>query len=255
MSVISYIIVFTLIGSLFSLIGGVLLLLKQNFTLRISHLLSAFAAGTLLSSALFDLLPEAQHHAESMELAHRDIFIWMLIGILAFFLLERFIHWFHHSHVHDHEEKHTVPLIVVGDSLHNIVDGVVIAITFMTSIPLGIITTLAVAAHEIPQEIGDFAVLLKKGLSNKKVLVINIVSALLSLASALITFFVGERITNLIPYALSLTAGFFIYIALSDLIPSIHHENRRGFAFYESLMLFLGVLLIAGLVTFLHPGH
>ena len=170
-------------------------------------------------------------------------FFWALIGFLLFFLIERFIHWYHH-HQHAYSDegvKPTVPLVIVGDSVHNFIDGVVIAATFLISIPLGIVTTFAVAAHEIPQEIGDFGILLHKGMERKKVLLVNFLSALTALLGALITFWIGERIEPALPILLSLTAGFFIYIAASDLIPDIHHENRKGFAFWETVLLFLGV--------------
>lgn len=248
----SYIILFTLVGSVFSLIGGVLLLFNEKKTLKYSHFLAAFAAGTLLGTVFFDLLPEALNSSEELSLGI-DIFIWTLAGILGFFLLERFIHWFHH-HQHDYEEepvKPTIPLIILGDSVHNFIDGVVIAATFLVSIPLGIVTTLAVAAHEIPQEIGDFGVLLHKGLQRKKVLFVNIGSALTAVIGALISFWVGEKIEASLPILLSITAGFFIYIAASDLIPEIHHENRRGFAFIETSLMFLGVGTIWVFITLL----
>jgi zinc and cadmium transporter len=246
LSTLGYIILFTLVGSVFSLIGGVFLLIKEKKTLKYSHFLAAFAAGTLLGTVFFDLFPEAVH--ESQELVKKganetNIFTWTLIGILGFFILERFIHWFHH-HQHDYDDepvKPTVPLIVIGDSVHNFIDGVVIAATFLVSIPLGIVTTLAVAAHEIPQEIGDFGILLHKGLGRKKVLSVNVLSALTAMIGALITFWIGEGIETSIPILLSITAGFFIYIAASDLIPEIHHENRKGFAAIETSLMFLGV--------------
>lgn len=251
-----YIIFFTLIGSVFSLIGGIFLLIKEKKTLKYSHFLAAFAAGTLLGTVFFDLLPEgveeAEHIAEKLGV-QTNIFFWTLTGILGFFLLERFIHWFHH-HQHEFEDepvKPTVPLIILGDSVHNFIDGVVIAATFLVSIPLGIVTTLAVAAHEIPQEIGDFGLLLHKGLKREKVLLINIGSALTAVVGALISFWVGERIETSLPILLAITAGFFIYIAASDLIPEIHHENRKGFAIVETALMFAGVATIWIFITLL----
>ncbi len=234
-----YILLFTFLGSVVSLVGGILLLIKEKWTLKISHLLMSFAAGVLLGTAFFDLLPEALE-----ESAETNIFAWALTGIIAFFLLERFIYWFHHHHEHeDKETKPTVPLIILGDSVHNFLDGVAIAATFLVSVPLGMVTALAVAAHEIPQEIGDFAILLHRGMKRNKVIWVNILSALTAMAGAVLTFFVGDTVKNLLPVVISLTAGFFIYIAASDLIPEIHHE-KRGFAFLESLLLIAGVILI-----------
>ncbi len=253
--ILAYIIIFTLIGSVFSLTGGVILLYKEKLALKFSHFLAAFAAGTLLGTVFFDLLPEAVHESENLEKSGTEvnIFLWTLLGILGFFLLERFIHWFHH-HQHEYEDepvKPTVPLIIIGDSVHNFIDGVIIAATFLVSIPLGIVTTLAVAAHEIPQEIGDFGILLHKGLKRKKVLLVNILSALTAVAGALITFWIGEKVETSIPILLAITAGFFIYIAASDLIPEIHHENRKGFAVIETFLMFLGVATIYIFITLL----
>ncbi len=258
LSILGYILLFTFIGSIFSLIGGILLLYKEQLALKISHFLAAFAAGTLLGTAFFDLFPEAieegKHSGDDV-----NIFFWVLIGILGFFVLERMIHWFHH-HQHAVDEtvaKPTVPLIVLGDTVHNFIDGVVIAVTFLVSIPLGVVTALAVAAHEIPQEIGDFGLLLHKGLKRKKVLIINILSASISILGALLAFWLGERIEMLLPILIAITAGFFIYIAASDLIPEIHHENRHGFAFIETILLFLGVATIWIFITCLRGfgGH
>ena len=128
--------------------------------------------------------------------------------------------------------------------MHNFIDGVIIAVTFLVNIPLGIVTTLAVAVHEIPQEIGDFGILLNKGLKRKKVLLLNITSALTAMMGAVVAYLLGERIETSLPILLSITAGFFIYIAASDLIPEIHHENRKGFAVIETALLFLGVIVV-----------
>jgi zinc and cadmium transporter len=164
--------------------------------------------------------------------------------------MERFIHWFHHHdeqesvHEHDKGGKTTVPLIIISDTLHNFLDGMVIAATFMTSIPLGIVTTIAIAAHEIPQEIGDFGLLLHKGVKSHKIIIINLVSAAFAFAGAFIMYFLGETATRYTPMFLAVTAGFFIYIATSDLIPEIHYEKRKGFAVIETGLLLVGVLVI-----------
>lgn len=240
MPLLGYILIFSFIGSVVSLIGGVLLLYKENFAKKISHFLSAFAGGALLGTAFFDLLPEAQEASEGSSI---NVFFWILAGILIFFLLERFIH--HHSDSHNPNEKNTVvPLIVIGDSVHNFIDGVAMAGTFLVSIPLGIVTSLAVAAHEIPQEIGDFGLMLHKGVGRKKVLLINFYSALAAMAGAVITYLAKDSIEGLLPAVLGLTAGFFIYIATSTLIPEIHSREDQKIAFWETIMLFMGVLVI-----------
>lgn len=247
MSVLAYILIFTFLGSVFSLIGGIILLFREKLAIKISHFLFSFAAGTLLGVAFLDLIPEALE-----ETGNGDVLFWVLVGVLAFFLLERFIHWFHHHHEYeDKSRKHTVPLIVIGDSVHNFIDGVAIAAAFLVNIPLGVATALAVAAHEIPQEIGDFGILLHRGLAGKKVLLLNILSSLLALLGALLTFWAGATVEGLLPLFLATTAGFFIYIAASDLIPEIHHERRHGFALIETLLLLGGVLLIWVFVGFL----
>lgn len=255
MSTLEYILVYTFLGSIGALIGGFILISRQKLALKISHFLASFAAGVLLGTAFFDLLPEAAHEAEN---TGTDIFLWVLAGIVFFFLLERFIHWFHHHeehHEHNKESKSTVPLIIISDTVHNFLDGIVIAATFMVSIPLGIATTFAVMAHEIPQEIGDFGLLLHKGLSKAKVIWVNVVSAMASFAGALITYFLGETVATILPVFLALTAGFFIYIATSDLIPEIHYEKRRGFAIIETILLLAGIGVIWFAVSLLEHGH
>lgn len=255
MSTLGYILLFTFLGSIAALLGGVILLSKEKFALRVSHLLASFAAGVLLGSAFIDLLPEALRAAEGLNI---NVHLWVLIGIIIFFLLERFIHWFHHHedyHEHEKESKTTVPLIIIGDTVHNFVDGIVIAATFLASIPLGVVTALAVTAHEIPQEIGDFGLLLHKGLARKRIILINILSASVAFAGAIMTYLLGNVLENYIPIFLALTAGFFIYIAASDLIPEIHYEKRRGFAIIESVLLLVGVLSIWLSVSLLERGQ
>ncbi len=238
MSLLVYILLFSFLGSVVSLIGGVILLINQKFALKISHFLSAFAGGALLGTAFFDLLPEAMGNGGKI-----NVFLWVLIGILAFFLLERFIH--HHDKSNDPSEKQTiVPMIIVGDTLHNFIDGIAMAGTFLISIPLGIVTSLAVAAHEIPQEIGDFGLMLHKGVSRAKVLWINFFSALAAMVGAVITYMAKDSIVDLLPAVLGLTSGFFIYIAVSNLIPEIHSRENQKIAFWETIMLFVGVLAI-----------
>lgn len=259
MSTLANIIIFTLVGSIFSLIGGFLLLLKGKKTEHVVHVLVSFAAGALLGTAFVELLPEAVEHAEEFGIA-TPMYFFVLLGILGFYLLDRVIHWFHYHRVekkkHSEHARPTVPLVIVSDSVHNFIDGIAIAITFMVNPALGVVTTLAVAAHEIPQEIGDFAILLHEGMSRKKVILVNIASALLALLGALLAYAIGEQVEAILPYALALTAGFFIYIALTSLIPEIHHEEKKGYAFAETFFLLLGALVIFGAVTFLGPhGH
>lgn len=248
MNILLLILLFNFLGSIISLVGGLILLSKKDFLAKTSHLLSSFAAGTLLGAAFFDLLPEALEHGEEMNIESSTIFIWVLCGILFFFLLERFLHWFHHHglEIHELKSKPVIPLVIIGDSIHNFIDGVAIATTFLVNIPVGILTTFAVAAHEIPQEIGDFGVMIKNGMSRRNTLLINILSAFISFIGALIAFHFGRNVVGVLPFFLSIASGFFLYIALSDLIPEIHHENRKGIALWETLFLLSGVFVMYG---------
>ncbi len=244
LSTLSYILLATFIGSIGGLVGGLILLAREKFARRISHFLASFAAGILLGAAFFDLLPEAVHEGEELGI---DVFSWTLAGIVIFFLIERTIHWFHHHeniHEHNKESKSTLPLIIISDTLHNFIDGVVIAATFMTSPALGIATTIAVFAHEIPQEIGDFGLMLHKGLARRKIILVNIISAAVAILGAVITYMLGNILEGYIPALLALTAGFFIYIALSDLMPEIHYEKKRRFAAIKGSLLILGIIVM-----------
>ena len=247
------------LGSVGALAGGVLLLFNKKLKDTLIHILVPFAAGALLATGFFELLPEAMHHAEEAHETGQEIsiFIWVLFGILFFYLLERGIHWFqyHRKAVTKEHKGSTVPLIIIGDSVHNLIDGMAIAITFMVDPAVGVLTTIAVAAHELPQEIGDFAVLLHEGLSAKKVFLYNLLSALLAVLGAAIVILAGERIEWIFPYALSITTGFFIYIALANLLPAIHSEEKKGYAFWETVSLFSGVLAIWLAITLLGEAH
>jgi len=243
-----YIIIFTTLASLLGLVGGAVLLTRKKLSHKITHGLAAFAAGVLLGTAFLDLLPEAFHHFEELGMVEveKNVFLLTLVGIILFFLLERFIHWFHHHH-RDHQEealKPIVPLIVFGDGVHNFIDGVIIAATFMIDIRLGIITTIAIIAHEIPQEIGDFGLLLHQGVKKSQAFLYNLYSQLTCVVGGVAAFFVGSSIEGVLPYLIAITSGFFIYIALSDLVPDIHSENKKGFAVLESGLLIVGISFV-----------
>ncbi len=256
MSTLSNILLFTALGSVVSLLGGIILLFRKGWAIKLAEPLAAFAAGTLLGTAFLDLLPEAIEAAEKSGTDAHGIFFWALVGIILFFLLERFVHWFHHHHEHVGEiKKPTGTLIVLGDSIHNFIDGVAIAVTFMIDPALGVVTTLAVGAHEIPQEIGDFGILLKAGYSRKKVLLFNVLSACAALVGALLTYFIGPSIADSLPTLLAVTAGFFIYIAASDLIPEIHAWGTKKLAILESFLLLAGVAVVGLLVKLLEGNH
>ncbi len=227
---------------------------KKSSAKLLAKYATPFAAGALLAAAFFDLLPESIE-----QLAEGAAPNWVLAGILLFFLLEHFLRWFHHHHEHAKEDTTQAPLIIVGDSIHNLLDGIAIGAAFLISVPTGIVTAIAVAAHEIPQEIGDFGLLLKYGYSRKKVMLINIFSALMSTAGALVTFGLGSRIDLPLGELLGITAGLFIYIAASDLIPTIH-ESAKGKTNYLAAILLLTGVLTVGITTevahqYLEGGH
>lgn len=242
------VLLFSIIGGVFSLIGGFLLIAGHGHTKKVALLATPFAAGALLAAAFIDLLPEANHDG-SIETA----LTFTLIGILAFFLLERFLRWFHHHHSEGDKSKDPrVPLIVIGDTVHNFIDGIAIAAGFLVNIPTGIAVTIAIAAHEIPQELGDFGLLLNKGVSKRNVILINILSALATTVSAVIFFTIGQSFELRLDIVLGIVAGFFIYIAVSDIIPSIHENESKVFAGPQTLLLILGVLVVSLTSTILH---
>ncbi len=236
-----------LIGSLFSLIGGLYLLYGGKNTDFIKRIAVPFAAGALLAAAFMDLLPEALAESNS-----RPILIWVLSGILLFFILERGLRWFHHHHDHENEIGSNRSLIVIGDILHNFIDGLAIGAAFLVNPSTGIIATIAVAAHEIPQEIGDFALLISKGMSRKKVVIVNILSAFTTVVAAALVFILGNQYDLPIAGLLAVTAGFFIYIAVSDIIPTIHAEKNVREANIQTGVLIIGVIFVATLTQYAH---
>ena len=235
--VLAYILIFTLIGSVASLAGSFFLLFKRQITEAFSNNLISFAAGALLTVAFLDLFPEAAKAA-----GEANVFLYVLAGFVAFFFAERFIQLFHHHH--EHGEKPTVLLVLVGDGIHNFIDGVAITVGFLTSIQLGITTSLAVAAHEIPQEIADMGVLLACGLSKSRALLYNFLSALTAIAGALIAFFFASFIEQYLYVFLALAAGNFIYISASDLIPTLHEKFLEDRKLSQAVIFVLGILAI-----------
>lgn len=241
-----YILIFTFVGSVGSLIGGILLLWKKKFAEKASHLLISFAAGVLLGAAFFDLVPEGASFAPLSVVLR-----FTLVGFFLFFIFERFIHSMHHHAENEKGERRTVELIIVGGAFHKAIDGAAIAATFLVNIPLGIITAIAVGAHEIPREVGDFAVMLKRGIQPKKVFLFNFLSALCALIGAIIMFTFSSNLKVFLPILLSITAGFFIYISATALIPEIHEKNKGRFAFLETLFIILGSSVVWMLVQIL----
>ena len=230
--------------SLISFIGLLFLAVKKEVLQKILLFLVSFATGGLLGGAFLHLLPEA---AEKLGLGW-GFSLMTLGGILAFFILEKFIFW-RHCHIPT-SKTHPHPVVfmnLIGDGFHNLLDGVMVAASFMTNFSLGIATTLAVLIHEIPQEIGDFSILIYGGFSKVKALLFNFASALVAILGAILTLSLGAKFVNLVPLLIPFTAGGFIYIASSDLIPELHKETQVG----KSLLQFLGLLLGIGLMFLL----
>ena len=185
-------------------------------------------------------------------------------GLGVFFLIERALRWFHHHPHHDdgeenhHPDDRTAALVVIGDTFHNFIDGAAIAIAFIASPELGILTAIAVGMHEIPQEVGDFALLLSRGYSKRRVLLLNVLSAFAAFAGALIAYALADTVTGLLPWLLAGTAGMFLYISLANLIPDLHRKHDKGLVWLETLVLLGAVGLVAIVVYAAHafgPAH
>jgi len=229
----------SVLGSLGGLLtASTFLLLGDHLRVRLVPWLISYAVGTLLGASLLALLPEALEH-----LAPASALFALLAGVLAFFLLEKLVLW---RHCHDtHEcEVHTssaASLVIVGDAFHTFVDGAVIAAAVITSVPLGVTTALAVATHEIPQEVGDVAILLRAGFSRQRAFLLNLAAGLGGVLGAVAMIAASERIPNLLPYVLSFAAGNFLYIAMSDLIPDLHRGGLEGGPLRQLLLILAGV--------------
>lgn len=250
-----YLVLAIIIGSSISLLGGSLIFTTKKRRRQAILLAMPFGAGALLAAAFFDLLPEAFELGKPQELL-----LWTLAGFLFFFVLERSASWFHHHHEHDSESKNAQQrrLIVIGDLLHNAIDGIAIGAAFLVSPATGFITTLAVGAHEIPKELGTFALLLSRGWKDKMVILANIATAVATLVTAIVVFLLGSGEQLPVAPLLAITAGFFIYIAASDIIPDIHEQPHRQ-GTIQAFMLVMGIVLVGSLVTVLHAtgmhGH
>ena len=214
----------SLVGTLGGLLVASLLLpLSSEFRNRIVPWLLSYAVGTLLGVALLALVPEALD-----QLAPASVLGALLAGILMLFVVEKLVLW-RHCHTEDcdvHDASAT--LILIGGALHNLADGAVIAASVLISIPLGISTALAVAAHQIPQEVGDFAVLLNAGFSRRRALLLNALSASSAVGGAIIVYAAAETLPNTLPYLLAVAAGSFLYVAMADLIPHLHKGEVIG---------------------------
>lgn len=244
------------IGSVFSLIGGIAMVSNAKLRKKAIDYGLPFGAGALLAAAFLGVLPEAVEGSD----IHQAL-AYALGGFLGFFLLERLLGWFHHHEQHDHGrldkgQRNTTQqwLVIVGDTLHNAIDGVAIGAAFLVNPAAGIGTAIAVAAHELPQEIGDFGILLGRGMRPRNVVLVNLLSALATVVTAVSTYLlVTAADINPAPL-LAIAAGFFIYIAASDIIPEIHERPRRQ-ANQQAAILFIGAAVIALVVILMPHSH
>ena len=242
-----WIMLFSVLGSVGAIAGAALLLFFQEGTRKILlPCLLSYAIGTLLGAAFLGMIPKALEQNTALAISGT-----VLAGIVIFFALEKIIIW-RHCHEEECEVHGTAgPLILIGDAFHNFVDGFVIAAAFLTSVPLGIAASLAVIAHEIPQEVGDFAILLENGYSKTRALALNTLSSLATLPGAVIAYFFLGATREAVPFILALSAASFIYIAVADLVPSLHRQTGLKPAIRQIVLVLAGIGTIA-IFRFVH---
>ena len=240
----------TLAGSLGGvLVASALLFSGDRLRVKLVPWLVSYAVGTLLGVALLVLLPEAL-----TRLSPRTVLSSLLAGIMLFFLLEKLVLW-RHCHTHDCEAHGmAAPMVIIGDAFHNFLDGIIIGTAVRTSIPLGVSTALAVATHEIPQELGDMAILLHAGYSRRKALILNLVSGASAVFGALLAVFALEWVPHVTEYVLSVAAAGFLYIAMADLIPDLHRGRIDATTLRQLALALAGIGTVVGLNAFV-GGH
>jgi zinc and cadmium transporter len=240
----------TSIVSLFSLVGILALSLREETLHKILFFMIAFSAGTILGAALFDLLPEAVEHIEGSV-----VFVYVAVGFVAFYFLERFIYWYHgHGHHSDFSEhgaeeytKGFAYLNVLGDGIHNFLDGMIIATSFNFEFSVGLATTIAVIFHELPQEIGDYGILIYAGFDKVRALLLNFAAALSVVVGGVFGIFFIEMVETLSGTLIAFSAGAFLYLSASELIPELKEEED----FWKSLAQFLVFLLGLAVIWYL----
>lgn len=243
-----YMTIAIILGSLISLLGGIVLLRAKKRREAAILLTMPFGAGALLAATFFDLLPESFEGTDP-----KQMLLFCLAGFVFFFLFERLASWFHHHHQHDENTGKKASqrwLVIVGDLTHNAIDGLAIGAAFLVSIPTGIITTFAVAAHEIPKELGTFAFLLSRGWKGRTVIIANLLTAIATVVAAIAVYTLAKDSHGFVPVLLALTSGFFLYVAASDIIPDIHEQPRK-IGTIQAVMLLIGVILVGTVITLL----
>ena len=226
--------------SLVSFIGVLFVGLKEAFIQRILMVLVGFSSGSLIGAAFIDLLPEA------LEETGEVMFYYVIVGIVFFFAMEKFLYW---RHCHDGKcEVHMFAYLnLIGDGVHNFIDGITIAASFLVSSPLGFAITLAVVFHEIPQELGDFGVLIYSGFGKKKALTYNFICALTAVAGSLVTYYLASSIQGVAHALVPFAAGGFIYIAATDLMPELHKRTQGKESLIQLLTIITGIGLMYAL--------
>lgn len=229
----------TLAISLLSLGGALTFAFSERLLSRLALYLVAFSTGALIGGAFFHLLPEAVERVPGL-----TPFLFLILGISTFFIMERYLKW-HHCHEEGDCEVHTfTQMSLLGDTVHNFIDGLVIISAFSVNLQLGIVTAVAMAAHELPQELGDFGILIHGGFSKTKALTWNFISSLSALGGTLVGFFLIEYSDKIINILLPFAAGGFIYIAMSDLVPELHKEPKLSKSFLNFLLFGAGILFM-----------
>ncbi|MFC1768627.1 ZIP family metal transporter [Nanoarchaeota archaeon] len=250
---VGYVLVSVIIVSLISVVFAVPFLLKKKISSKILLFLLSMSVGVLLSTVFMDFLPEVVEHGYEF-----DIALYILLGFIVMFLLEKFVH-FKHSEKCSREDGHghaynLAPVNLVGDAVHNFLDGLVIAGAYAINITLGITATISVIFHEIPQEIADFGVLLYSGLSKKKALLFNFLSAITAIVGAVVGIILIDKMHGFSDFIIPFAAGNFIYIAASNLVPQLHRHCKLRDTIIHVFAIVLGITIIA-LVTLYGPGH
>ena len=228
-------------------LAGLLLLLNDEKLQKISTYLKYLAGGTLLGAAFWGMIPNALKMLDAPKVLQ-----FVLGGIMFFFVLEKIILW--RTCGNKDCERHinaAAPIILIGDAFHNAIDGIVIAASFLTSTELGIFVTLSVVFHEIPQELGDFGILLKSGMSKKKALFYNALSGSSAIVTGILAYFFMQQLKTYIPYALAFSASSFLYIAMAELIPEMHKKSKTLESISQILLILTGILFIY-IIKFLH---
>lgn len=242
--------VLTVIISLASILAAYILSTTKIWNKKVSLYLVNFAAGTLLSASLLDLLPEAIEGIDNPKIVSLLVFL----GVLTLFFSERFLLWFHHHH-EPHEKSPSWIFVSIGDSIHNFLDGIAIASAVLVSPVIGIATAFAIFMHEIPQELADFSIMLNSGLKKKMAFIMNLISALFSVFGGILGFLFLSTNEHLTVYLIALTSGHFLYIACADLIPELHTSSKDKSKLMQtvSFLMGIGVLLftmyLAKLIT------